>query len=47
MFLNAKNNFDNLQTYGTDIQISYYGYDGGTTRTYKYSFDLNPNWVSL
>ena len=25
---------------------SLYGYDGGTTRTYKYSFDLNPNWVN-
>ena len=23
-----------------------YGYDAGTTRTYKYSFDLNPNWVN-
>ena len=23
-----------------------YGYDGGTARTYKYSFDLNPQWVN-
>ncbi|MBQ3641327.1 hypothetical protein II906_05325, partial [bacterium] len=23
-----------------------YGYDGGTTRTYKYSMDLSPNWVN-
>ena len=37
----------NLRMYSYDrIFYSLYGYDGGTTRTYKYSFDLNPNWVN-
>ena len=37
----------NLRMYSYDrLFYSLYGYDGGTTRTYKYSFDLNPNWVN-
>ena len=37
----------NLRMYSNDrLFYSLYGYDGGTTRTYKYSFDLNPNWVN-
>ena len=37
----------NLRLYSYDrLFYSLYGYDGGTTRTYKYSFDLNPNWVN-
>ena len=37
----------NLRLYGYDrLFYSLYGYDGGTTRTYKYSMDLNPQWVN-
>ena len=37
----------NLRMYSYDrLFYSLYGYDGGTTRTYKYSFDLNPQWVN-
>ena len=37
----------NLRLYSYDrLFFAVYGYDGGTTRTYKYSFDLNPNWVN-
>jgi len=37
----------NLRLYSYDrLFFALYGYDGGTTRTYKYSFDLNPNWVN-
>ncbi len=37
----------NLRLYSYDrLFYSLYGYNGGTTRTYKYSFDLNPNWVN-
>ena len=37
----------NLRLYSYDrLFYSLYGYDGGTTRTYKYSFDLTPNWVN-
>jgi RHS repeat-associated protein len=37
----------NLRLYSYDrLFYSLYGYDGGTARTYKYSFDLNPNWVN-
>jgi len=37
----------NLRLYSYDrLFYSLYGYDGGTTRTYKYSFDLNPQWVN-
>ncbi len=37
----------NLRLYSYDrLFFSLYGYDGGTTRTYKYSFDLNPQWVN-
>ena len=37
----------NMRLYSYDrLFYSLYGYDGGTTRTYKYSFDLNPNWVN-
>ena len=37
----------NLRMYSYDrLFYSIYGYDGGTTRTYKYSFDLTPNWVN-
>ena len=37
----------NLRMYSYDrLFYSLYGYDGGTTRTYKYSFDLNPNRVN-
>jgi len=37
----------NLRLYSYDrLFYSLYGYDAGTTRTYKYSFDLNPNWVN-
>ena len=33
----------NLRLYSYDRRFySLYGYNGGTTRTYKYSFDLNP-----
>ena len=35
----------NLRLYSYDrLFYSLYGYDGGTTRTYKYTFDLNPQW---
>ncbi len=35
----------NLQAYMYEnLLYVHYGYDGGTTRTYKYSFDLNPQW---
>ena len=38
----------NLRMYSYNrLFFSLYGYDGGTTRTYKYSMDLSPNWVSL
>ena len=37
----------NLRLYSYDrLFYSLYGYDGGTTRTYKYSFDLSPQWVN-
>jgi len=37
----------NLRLYSYDrLFFALYGYDGGTTRTYKYSFDLNPQWVN-
>ncbi|MBQ6725187.1 MAG: hypothetical protein IJQ89_01280 [Bacteroidales bacterium] len=37
----------NLRLYSYDrLFYSLYGYDGGTTRTYKYSMDLSPNWVN-
>ena len=37
----------NLQAYMYEnLLYVHYGYDGGTTRTYKYSFDLNPQWVN-
>ena len=37
----------NLRLYSYDrLFYSLYGYNGGTTRIYKYSFDLNPNWVN-
>ena len=37
----------NMQAHIYDnLLYTYYGYDGGITRTYKYSFDLNPNWVN-
>ena len=37
----------NLRMYSYDrLFYSLYGYDGGTTRTYKYSLDLSPNWVN-
>ena len=37
----------NLRMYSYDrLFYSLYGYDGGTTRTYKYSMDLSPNWVN-
>ena len=37
----------NLRMYSYDrLFYSLYGYDGGTTRTYKYSFDLTPNWMN-
>ena len=37
----------NMRLYSYDrIFYSLYGYDRGTTRTYKYSFDLTPNWVN-
>ena len=37
----------NMRMYSYDrLFFALYGYDGGTTRTYKYSFDLNPNWVN-
>ena len=37
----------NLRMYSYDrLFFSLYGYDGGTTRTYKYSMDLSPNWVN-
>ena len=37
----------NLRMYSYDrLFYSLYGYNGGTTRTYKYSFNLNPNWVN-
>ena len=37
----------NMRLYSYDrLFYSLYGYDGGTTRTYKYSFDLNPNWLN-
>ena len=36
-----------MRMYSYDrLFYSLYGYDGGTTRTYKYSFDLNPQWVN-
>ena len=37
----------NLRMYSYDrLFYSLYGYDAGTTRTYKYSMDLSPNWVN-
>jgi len=37
----------NLRLYSYDrLFYSLYGYDAGTTRTYKYSMDLSPNWVN-
>ena len=37
----------NLRMYSYDrLFFSLYGYDAGTTRTYKYSMDLSPNWVN-
>ena len=37
----------NMRMYSYDrLFYSLYGYDGGATRTYKYSFDLTPNWVN-
>ncbi len=37
----------NMRMYSYDrLFYSLYGYDGGTTRTYKYSFDLSPQWVN-
>ena len=37
----------NLRLYSYDrLFYSLYGYDGGTTRTYKYSMDLSPNWLN-
>ena len=37
----------NLRLYSYDrLFYALYGYDGGTTRTYKYSMDLSPNWVN-
>jgi hypothetical protein len=37
----------NMRLYSYDrLFYSLYGYDGGTTRTYKYSMDLSPNWVN-
>ena len=37
----------NLRLYSYDrLFYSLYGYDCGTTRTYKYSMDLSPNWVN-
>ena len=37
----------NLRLYSYDrLFFALYGYDGGTTRTYKYSMDLSPNWVN-
>ena len=37
----------NLRMFSYDrLFFALYGYDGGTTRTYKYSFDLTPNWVN-
>ena len=37
----------NLRLYSYDrLFYSLYGYDGGTARTYKYSFDLSPQWVN-
>ncbi|MBO4741117.1 MAG: hypothetical protein J5605_05680, partial [Bacteroidales bacterium] len=37
----------NLRMYSYDrLFFALYGYDGGTTRTYKYSFDLSPQWVN-
>ena len=37
----------NMQAYIYDnLLYTYYGHDGGAARTYKYSFDLNPNWVN-
>ena len=37
----------NLRMYSYDrLFYSLYGYDGGTTRTYKYSMDLSSNWVN-
>ena len=36
-----------LRLYSYDrLFFSLYGYDAGTTRTYKYSFDLSPNWMN-
>ncbi len=35
----------NLRLYNYEgLFFALYGYDAGTTRTYKYSFDLNPQW---
>ena len=37
----------NMRLYSYDrLFYSLYGYDGETTRTYKYSMDLSPNWVN-
>ena len=37
----------NLQAYMYEnLLYVHYGYDGGTARTYKYSLDLNPNWLN-
>ena len=37
----------NLRMFSYDrLFFALYGYDAGTTRTYKYSFDLSPQWVN-
>ncbi|MBR0073866.1 MAG: RHS repeat-associated core domain-containing protein, partial [Bacteroidales bacterium] len=37
----------NLQAYMYEnLLYVHYGYNDANTRTYKYSFDLNPNWVN-
>ena len=37
----------NLQAYMFEnLLYVHYGYNDANTRTYKYSFDLNPNWVN-
>jgi len=37
----------NLRMYSYDrLFYSLYGYDAGITRTYKYSFNINPQWVN-
>ena len=37
----------NLQAYMYEnLLYVHYGYNAANTRTYKYSFDLNPNWVN-